>query len=269
MRRRYPIRLRILAPDSDELEAMTAEHGTMQFRRSIALRNECCAVRKVNPLARALGDYDAWITGLRREQTPTRAETPVVAADPGHGDITKVVPLAAWSRAQVWDYLAARGIEASPALRAGATRRSVALRARGRPQPARTSGPDAGGGKEIPTRSACSIRRSRTVGRRICVAARSVSRWEKRAQLRSHQHRDSVLGVADQSRLLSRVITPLVTPSARPALTSASASALDLGGVCAGDLTEGFTLEQISADLLPGQLGVGREEVEDLATPRP
>ena len=114
VRRRYPIRLRILAPDFEELEAMTGEHGTMQFRRSVALRNECCAVRKVNPLARALHDYDAWITGLRREQTPTRAETPVVATDPGHGGTTKVVPLAGWSRAQVWDYLAARGIDHHP-----------------------------------------------------------------------------------------------------------------------------------------------------------
>jgi phosphoadenosine phosphosulfate reductase len=114
VRRRYPIRLRILAPDSGELEAMTAEHGTTQFLRSVALRNECCAVRKVNPLARALEDYDAWITGLRREQTPTRAATPVVAGDPGHGDITKVVPLAGWSRAEVWDYLTARGIEHHP-----------------------------------------------------------------------------------------------------------------------------------------------------------
>ena len=114
VRGRYPIRLRILAPDAGELDAMTGDHGTMQFRRSVALRNECCAVRKVNPLARALRGYDAWITGLRREQTPTRAETPAVAADHGHGDITKVVPLAAWSRAQVWDYLAARGIDHHP-----------------------------------------------------------------------------------------------------------------------------------------------------------
>ena len=114
VRGRYPIRLRILAPDAAELDAMTSEHGTMQFRRSVPLRNECCAVRKVNPLARALGEYDAWVTGLRREQTPTRAETPVVAADPGHGGITKVVPLAGWTRAQVWDYLAARNIDHHP-----------------------------------------------------------------------------------------------------------------------------------------------------------
>jgi phosphoadenosine phosphosulfate reductase len=114
VREQYPIRLRILAPDAGELEAMTAEHGDMLFRRSVALRNECCAVRKVNPLARALRDYDAWITGLRRGQTPTRAGTPVVAADAGHGDITKVVPLAGWTRAQVWDYLAAHGIGHHP-----------------------------------------------------------------------------------------------------------------------------------------------------------
>src|ERR1700726_2871859 len=114
VRARYPIRLRILAPDAEELEAMTGAHGSMQFRRSLALRNECCAVRKVNPLARALEDYDAWITGLRREQTPTRAGTPVVDADPRHGDITKVVPLAGWSRAQVWDYLSANGIDHHP-----------------------------------------------------------------------------------------------------------------------------------------------------------
>jgi phosphoadenosine phosphosulfate reductase len=105
VRRRYPIRLRILAPDASELDAMTAEHGDMLFRHAVPLRNMCCAVRKVNPLARALRDYDAWITGLRRDQTPTRAATPVVASDPGHGGMTKVVPLATWSRAQVWDYL--------------------------------------------------------------------------------------------------------------------------------------------------------------------
>jgi phosphoadenosine phosphosulfate reductase len=68
----------------------------------------------VNPLARALQDYDAWITGLRRDQTPTRAATPVVASDPGHDGMTKVVPLASWSRDQVWDYLRDHGIRHHP-----------------------------------------------------------------------------------------------------------------------------------------------------------
>jgi phosphoadenosine phosphosulfate reductase len=121
VRARYPIRLRILAPDAEELEAMTGAHGSMQFRRSLALRNECCAVRKVNPLARALEDYDAWITGLRREQTPTRAGTPVVAADRGHGDITKVVPLAGWTREEVWAYLESHEISPHPLYARGYT----------------------------------------------------------------------------------------------------------------------------------------------------
>src|ERR1700680_107604 len=110
VRARYPIRLRILAPEAGELAAMTGAHGSMQFRRSLGLRNECCAVRKVNPLARELEGYDAWITGLRREQTPTRAGTPGVAADPGHGGITKVVPLAGWSRAGGWADRGGRGV---------------------------------------------------------------------------------------------------------------------------------------------------------------
>jgi len=94
VRTQFPIRLRILAPDANELEAMTSEHGDMLFRRSVPLRNQCCAVRKVNPLTRALRDYDAWI--------------------PGHDGMTKVVPLASWSRDQVWDYLRAQGIRQHP-----------------------------------------------------------------------------------------------------------------------------------------------------------
>jgi phosphoadenosine phosphosulfate reductase len=114
VRTQFPIRLRILAPEAKEVESMTSEHGDMLFRTSVPLRNQCCAVRKVNPLGRALREYDAWITGLRRDQTPTRAATPVVASDPGHDGMTKVVPLATWSRDQVWDYLRAHGIRQHP-----------------------------------------------------------------------------------------------------------------------------------------------------------
>jgi phosphoadenosine phosphosulfate reductase len=114
VRTQFPIRLRMLAPEAKEVESMTSEHGAMLFRTSVPLRNQCCAVRKVNPLGRALREYDAWITGLRRDQTPTRAATPVVASDPGHDGMTKVVPLATWSRDQVWDYLRAHGIRQHP-----------------------------------------------------------------------------------------------------------------------------------------------------------
>lgn len=104
-RARYPIKLRVIQPDAAEVETMTSEHGTNLFRRSVELRTQCCDIRKSRPLTRALRSYDAWITGLRREQAETRRETPLVAPDPQHGGITKIAPLAEWTRQQVWDYL--------------------------------------------------------------------------------------------------------------------------------------------------------------------
>ena len=207
---------------------MTAEHGTMQFRRSVALRNECCAVRKVNPLARALQDYDAWITGLRREQTPTRAETPVVAGDPGHGGITKVVPLAGWSRAQVWEYLAARGIDHHPLYDRGYTSIGCAPCTRA-----------TGGGRERAGRALVVGR-----GLRQGVPAPSAPR-ERFAGGPARQSGQCPIGsialnfaamsteIASRVSLTRRVssagvITPLATPSASPVRTSARASASTL-----------------------------------------
>ncbi len=64
----------------------------------------CCGQAKVEALERALSDVDAWITGIRREQAPTRAETPKVEQDPKRG-IWKVNPLADWSEKDVWNYI--------------------------------------------------------------------------------------------------------------------------------------------------------------------
>ena len=105
MRERYPIRLRIVQPDPVEVEAMTGQHGTNLFRKAVELRLLCCDVRKSRPLERALKDYDAWITGPRREQGPTRSATPVAAPDRLHGGLLKVAPLVNWSKEQVWDYI--------------------------------------------------------------------------------------------------------------------------------------------------------------------
>jgi phosphoadenosine phosphosulfate reductase len=104
-RERYPIRLRILAPKASEVQRMTSAHGPNLFRQSVERRHECCEVRKVRPLAVALRDFDAWITGLRREQSATRASTPTVSRDDLHGGITKIAPLVAWSRDDVWSYI--------------------------------------------------------------------------------------------------------------------------------------------------------------------
>ncbi|MEV0898741.1 phosphoadenylyl-sulfate reductase [Actinoplanes sp. NPDC049802] len=77
------------------------EYGPRLFARS---PDECCFLRKVEPLERALSEYDAWATGLRRDESPTRANTPVVAFDAKKGKV-KVNPIAAWTQADVDTYI--------------------------------------------------------------------------------------------------------------------------------------------------------------------
>jgi phosphoadenosine phosphosulfate reductase len=66
--------------------------------------DRCCELRKVEPLARVLGGFDAWITGIRREQTPTRANAKLIEWDPKF-HLVKVNPLAKWTWADVWTYI--------------------------------------------------------------------------------------------------------------------------------------------------------------------
>jgi len=77
------------------------EFGPRLFARS---PDECCFLRKVEPLERALTEYDAWATGLRRDESPTRANTPVVTFDAKKGKV-KVNPIAAWTQADVDRYI--------------------------------------------------------------------------------------------------------------------------------------------------------------------
>jgi phosphoadenosine phosphosulfate reductase len=74
----------------------------------------CCGMRKVEPLERALSDVDAWITGLRRDQSPNRADTPKLAPDPGHPGKVKCAPLADWSEKDVWRYLVENDVPYHP-----------------------------------------------------------------------------------------------------------------------------------------------------------
>jgi phosphoadenosine phosphosulfate reductase len=105
VRDRYGIDVKVVSPDATELQDMVAAHGANLFYQSADMRRRCCDVRKSRPLARALAGYDAWVTGLRRQQASTRSQTPVVAEDPEHQGLIKVAPLASWSKAQVWDYI--------------------------------------------------------------------------------------------------------------------------------------------------------------------
>jgi len=111
---RYRIRVQIVFPDCREVEQMVAEHGVNLFRRSVALRKLCCEVRKVRPLARVLANYDAWITGRRREQSEERKALPFVERnDPVYRKI-KYNPIADWTEKEVWAYVRAHDVPYHP-----------------------------------------------------------------------------------------------------------------------------------------------------------
>jgi phosphoadenosine phosphosulfate reductase len=80
--------------------------------------DRCCALRKVVPLQRTLARYDAWVTGVRRVEAPTRANTPLVTFDDKHG-LVKVNPLAAWSDEDMDTYIAEHGILVNPLVAEG------------------------------------------------------------------------------------------------------------------------------------------------------
>jgi thioredoxin-dependent adenylylsulfate APS reductase len=111
VQRRYSIRLHVQAPDPAEVSDLVTAGGPNLFRTSVELRQRCCEVRKVRPLARALAGFDAWVTGLRRDQSVSRRRTPVVQSDAAHGGIAKVAPLVGWSRDRVWSYIRERELD--------------------------------------------------------------------------------------------------------------------------------------------------------------
>jgi phosphoadenosine phosphosulfate reductase len=80
--------------------------------------NRCCALRKVAPLQSTLAGYDAWVTGVRRVEAPTRANTPLVTYDEKFG-LVKVNPIAAWSDEQMDAYIAEHGILVNPLVAEG------------------------------------------------------------------------------------------------------------------------------------------------------
>ena len=110
VRRKYAVDLEIVFPQTTAVEAMVREKGVNLFYHSLENRKLCCQVRKVEPLNRVLGTLDGWITGLRRSQSVTRGRLEKIELDPGHGGIVKLNPLADWSTAQVFDYIAANGV---------------------------------------------------------------------------------------------------------------------------------------------------------------
>ncbi len=104
LQRRLALRIETFFPQHEQVEQLVSTKGYFSFRESLAARKECCAIRKVEPLRRALVGRSAWITGLRREQANTRTAVESIEHDTTHG-LAKLNPLATWSATQVWDYL--------------------------------------------------------------------------------------------------------------------------------------------------------------------
>jgi phosphoadenosine phosphosulfate reductase len=100
----YGLKLKFYYPKHEAVEAFTRENGINGFYDSVALRKACCHARKVEPLGRALAGKQAWITGLRAEQSTTRTDLPKQQFDEGNG-LIKLNPLSAWSEKEVWAYI--------------------------------------------------------------------------------------------------------------------------------------------------------------------
>lgn len=105
IRYRYKVDIDWFFPRADRVEALERSKGLYSFRESVDNRVECCGIRKVEPLNRALADKAAWITGQRKEQSITRTALAILEPDPAHGGIWKFNPLAEWTLAEVEAYV--------------------------------------------------------------------------------------------------------------------------------------------------------------------
>ncbi|KAB0331803.1 phosphoadenylyl-sulfate reductase [Janthinobacterium lividum] len=106
---RYDHDITLYRPQPEAVAAYVEQNGLNAFYNSVEMRRECCRIRKVEPLGRALAGNKAWVTGQRRAQSTTRAELHVQEDDAAHA-MTKFNPLADWSEEDVWAYIRANDV---------------------------------------------------------------------------------------------------------------------------------------------------------------
>lgn len=109
---RYGLGVEVYRPVEESVIRFVEQHGDRAMYESIVLRKSCCAMRKLEPLARMLADRSAWVTGMRREQSANRGTVPFDEA--GDDGRTKFNPLADWSWADVWHYIAENDVPYNP-----------------------------------------------------------------------------------------------------------------------------------------------------------
>jgi phosphoadenosine phosphosulfate reductase len=107
VRKHYGIEIQVISPDGDAVRALVTQKGLFSFYEDD--HKECCGIRKIEPLRKKLNEVDAWITGQRKDQSPTRTEIPVIQDDKlfarPNSTLTKFNPLANWTSQEVWGYI--------------------------------------------------------------------------------------------------------------------------------------------------------------------
>lgn len=102
--KKYKLNIDVYFPDATQVEDMVRSKGINLFYENIENRHLCCNIRKIAPLKRALEGMGAWITGMRKEQSVTRANADLVEWDPVY-KIIKINPLVKWTSEMVWQYI--------------------------------------------------------------------------------------------------------------------------------------------------------------------
>lgn len=110
---RYGYEIALYRPVQADIDAYVEKKGLNAFYDSVELRKECCQIRKVEPLGRALSGKKSWVTGQRRAQSATRSDLSVQEYDGSHS-MEKFNPLADWSEQEVWDYIRANDVPYNP-----------------------------------------------------------------------------------------------------------------------------------------------------------
>jgi len=114
VRTHYGIAIEVMFPDAVQVQGLVEKKGLFSFYQDG--HGECCGIRKIEPLRRALAEKRAWLTGQRRDQSPTRTDVPVLQIDNSHpganrgGQLLKLNPLAGWSLQKVWSYIRANDV---------------------------------------------------------------------------------------------------------------------------------------------------------------
>lgn len=107
--------IEVYRPQHEQVMHFVRHQGQDAIYRSVALRKSCCDLRKMEPLGRALQGQNAWVTGLRREQSPSRAAVDLIdTSEQASKGLTKLNPLANWTWGDVWHYIATHNVDYNP-----------------------------------------------------------------------------------------------------------------------------------------------------------